>query len=465
MKSLTRPSTFKWILTAKIFLSLSLFSGCQKQIDQPTKQNEIATATNSNSNSQQGHLKQANTYSSEVVLKWIDLNRRLLLSTARVAPGIKVNREFGYTGIALYESVVPGMPAYQSLSSQLNQMPVMPSTQPGLAYHWAACGNAALAAMNRYFFPTASAANKTSMDSLESALNEQYQTEEETAGEIQRSVDFGKEVARRIFDWSKTDGSDHAFDPYTLPVGPGLWVPTPPAFPSAVGPYWGNNRTLVAGSINGTLPSSPLPYSEDPFSDYYKMEKEVYDASVSLTPDQAAIGLFWLDAGIGAGGHWLYILKQVLANEDTKLDIAALAYAKGGIYINDATVSSFKTKYVYNLQRPITYIRTVLGHPTWNALFATPGHPDYSSAHTVQSTAIVAAFSSIFGNNYQFTDHQFDNIGMAPRTYNSFNAIVNEVAAARVYAGIHTRMACEAGVLEGSKVAQNIDNKLKFLKE
>lgn len=47
----------------------------------------------------------------------------------------------------------------------------------------------------------------------------------------------------------------------------------------------------------------------------------------------------------------------------------------------------------------------------------------------------------------------------------SFNAVVDEVAKTRVYAGIHTRMACEAGLQEGSKVAQKIDRNLKFLKE
>ena len=155
----------------KIFLSVLFFS-CQKQIDRPAKENKL---TQRAKNSINGHLKQANTFSSDVVLKWIDLNRRILLTTSRVAPGVRVNREFGYTGIALYESVVPGMPSYQSLSSQLNEMPVMPQTQPGAAYYWSASANAALAAMNRFFYPTTSAANKASMDSLENALNIQYE--------------------------------------------------------------------------------------------------------------------------------------------------------------------------------------------------------------------------------------------------------------------------------------------------
>jgi hypothetical protein len=439
--------------------SLLMFS-CKKETDQKQEQEIASTA---NPNSEHGHLKQTNTYSSDAVLKWIDLYRRILLTTTRVGPGVRIAREFAYTGIALYESLVPGMPAYQSLSSQLSQMPQMPSTEPGMAYHWPTCANAALASMNRFFFPTTSAANKISMDSLEAALNAQYQTDI-NAEEFQRSVQFGKDVAQKVITWSNTDGADHGFDAYTLPIGPGLWVPTPPSFAIANAPYWGNNRTIVPGSIDDALPPPPTTYSEDPSSVFFKMEKEVYDISQSLTAEQRAIGLFWQDAGVQGGGHWLSILRQVLVNQNAKLDVAALSYAKGGIYINDANISSFKTKYTYNLERPITYIRTVLKHPTWNALFATHVHPDYSSEHSVQSAAIAVALSSIFGDNYHFTDHQFDNIGMAPRTYDSFNAIVTEVGIARLYEGIHTRMACEAGLQEGLKVAQNIDSKLTFLK-
>ncbi len=89
----------------------------------------------------------------------------------------------------------------------------MPFTEPGKAYHWAASANAALALLNKSFYTLTSDANKASMDSLENALNAFYQTEvnDET---FQRSVSFGKTVAQRIFDWSKTDGS---LTPYPAP--------------------------------------------------------------------------------------------------------------------------------------------------------------------------------------------------------------------------------------------------------
>jgi hypothetical protein len=77
------------------------------------------------------------------------------------------SRLFAYSGVALYESVVPGMPAYQTLYGQLPICLQMPATENGKAYHWAASANAALAYISKQSFPTTSAANKSSMDSLE----------------------------------------------------------------------------------------------------------------------------------------------------------------------------------------------------------------------------------------------------------------------------------------------------------
>ena len=256
MKSLRLTDALTRLLP--FIASIFIFSACQRQIDKPAQQEEISTAPN---NSQQhGHLQQTNTYSSEVVIKWIDMQLRLMQTSSPFIGGLPVSRVFGYTGIALYESVVPGMPAYQSLSGQLNQFPDMPNTQPGFAYHWPSNANAALGAMTRSLFPAASAAGKISIDSLENALNNEYKNSVKI--EVwQRSVAFGKSVAQLVFDWAKTDGADHANDAYPLPVGLGLWQPTAPAFAVAFAPYWKNNRQLVVGSFDGSDPPPPPAYS------------------------------------------------------------------------------------------------------------------------------------------------------------------------------------------------------------
>ena len=460
MKSLTIPSSNNWILLTAILVFS--FSACRKQIDQPATQQEIASAANSKS--LHGHLQQTKTYSSEVVNKWIDMQLRLMQTSSPFIGGLPVSRVFGYTGIALYESVVPGMPAYQSLSGQLNQFPDMPNAQAGFAYHWPTNANAAIATMTRNLFPAASAANKASIDSLENALNNEYKNS--VSIEVwQRSVAFGKSVAQLVFDWAKTDGADHASDAYTPPVGAGLWERTAPAFAAAFAPYWKNNRQLVAGSFDGADPPPPPAYSIDPSSDFYKMVKEVYDISQTLTPVQRAIGLYYRDNPGFGGGHYMSMLNIVLRQENATLDVSALSFVKAGIVSIDAGIECWKVKYNYNNLRPITYIRNVLGYTAWNPLFNTPGFPDYISGHTTIGGAVAEVLTSMFGDNYHFTNNTFSYLNMPDQHYTSFYDMTEQVGASRVYAGIHYKISCTEGTKTGRKVAQNILSKVKFLKE
>jgi len=226
----------------------------------------------------------------------------------------------------------------------------------------------------------------------------------------------------------------------------------------------GNLRPVVAGSLDNTQPGPPpFPYSEDPGSDFFKMVAQVYNASQTLTADQTAMALWWRDLpGPSSPGHWLNILHQVLQQTGARLGQAALAYALTGACINDAGISVFLTKYTYNQVRPITYIRGVMGFSAWNSLLTTPAHPEYSSAHAVISSATADAMTRIFGNIGSFTDHTYDYLGWAPRTFPSFKAIGIDAGNSRLYAGIHYQPSIDAGLIQGGKVAHNIfDNILE----
>ena len=56
-------------------------------------------------------------------------------------------------GLHLYESIVPGMPGYQSIASQLNGKLALPVIQQGKKYHWPASANAALAFILKNLLP------------------------------------------------------------------------------------------------------------------------------------------------------------------------------------------------------------------------------------------------------------------------------------------------------------------------
>ena len=474
MKSLTNQLAKCLLLVTLCFFTLI---ACQKDMNRQQQEEEISTAANLNKD--QGHLQQTKTFSADVVIRW--LNMQLDMLRVPLAPGTgsqDAGRAMAYCGIATYESVVPGMPAYQTLTNQLNGFPEMPPTEPGKAYHWAASANAALAEMNRRLFPTTSAANKTNIDNLENTLKAIY-ADEVDAATLQRSIEFGKEVATRVFAWAATDGSANVNPQYIpLPqfIGPAFWVQslgagnslvtTPPNNPQAANPYASQRRLIVPDVANGTALEPPPSYSTDPASPFYVMVKDVYDKSQALTRADSAMALYHRDApGYPGGGHFVAILAQVLTKAETTLDVAALAYAKTGIASYDATTICFVNKYNYNLVRPINYIRNVMLHGSWNALFNTPGHPEFPSAHAVNGTAIAAMLTDVLGDNFQFTLHTYDYLGLPARSYNSFFEMSKEMADSRVFAGIHYQASCDKGRWLGEKVSQNILSKVKFLKD
>jgi hypothetical protein len=222
---------------------------------------------------------------------------------------------------------------------------------------------------------------------------------------------------------------------------------------------------MVAGSLEGSDPQPPPSYSTDPSSEYYQMVKEVYDVSQTLTPEQIAMAVYYRDNPGFGGGHYLSMLKQILVQENRNLDFTAYAFVKASIAIIDAAIGCWKVKYQYNQERPIRYIREVLGHATWNSVFPTPNFPDFPSGHAAIAGAFGEVLKDLFGAQYSFSNHTYDYLGMAPRSFTSIDAMVGEISKSRVYAGIHYRISCDRGVQEGSKIGQNINNKLKFLKD
>lgn len=325
----------------------------------------------------------------------------------------------------------------------------------GKKYYWPLNANAALAEINRLLFPNANAQDKAAIDSLETAFNDVFATKV-SFEVLYNSVQFGWDVATAVYKWSETDGIKTVHPPYVIPVADSLWKPTAPGQVPAT-PYWGANRPVVKGSINGTFPPAPPVYSKLPGSAFHNMVKEVYDAGNALSQDQREMAIFWRDVPGGTTpGHWLSILQQVLDKENASLAKGALAYALTGAGINDAAIAVFKAKYHYNLVRPITYIKEVMGDNAWTPLLGTPGHPEYVSAHASLSMAVGTTLEKLFGSSGHFTDHTYDYLGLPARSYTSYSSIGEEAGKSRLFAGIHYQFSIDKGIWQGKKVASNI---------
>ena len=402
-------------------------------------------------------------YSADVANAWMQLHIKLTRTTAGYNSVVS-DRSFGYAGIALYESLLPGITGYKSLLPQIGGSQLT-ADKNNDQYYWPASVNAAMAMITKNFFESTSAANMVTIDSLEAAFTTQFKNEAD-ADKIQNAVDYGHKVATAIFEWSKTDGAHQAYKhivdtTYIAPTGSGLWIPTFPAFGPPILPHWGANRSFIANSAALTQPGAPLAYSEDSKSSFYEMVNELYTISLSLTHEDSTIAKFWGDqpGNLNVPAHATNILTQLIVNSKMDLFEAAGAYALHGIAMNDASISVFKTKYTYNLIRPISYIRNVFGKTTWNSVIPTPPHPEYSAAHAVVSGASAAVLEKIFGNNYKFSDHTYDN-SYGTRSFNSFEDYAKEAGRSRLLAGIHYSPSIATGLTQGKQIGDLV-NKLQ----
>jgi hypothetical protein len=270
-------------------------------------------------------------------------------------------------------------------------------------------------------------------------------------------------VAEAVYRWSMSDGG-HAAElrnfpaDYVPPTGNGLWVATPPGFANAMLPTWGANRPFVLESGGACGPPPPPAYSTDPGSAFYAEAAEVYQAVNGLTEEQRAIADFWADNPGETStppGHSLAITSQVLREESVGLGQAAEAYARAGMATADAFIGCWNAKYTYNLVRPVSYIQQELD-PEWTSPVVTPPFPEYTSGHSVQSAAVAAVLTDLFGAEYAFTDRAHEGRGLAARPFASFDAFAEEAAISRLYGGIHYRAAIEEGLEQGRCIGRQV---------
>jgi hypothetical protein len=397
-------------------------------------------------------------FDADVPTAWFDLAIRLVRSTAGFTPPV-ASRAFAYAGLTLYESVVAGSRDYRSLQPVLKDLAPLPAGDPGL--DWATVANAALASVLRLVFATTSDANRSAIDTLESSLIRRARLG--PGARFNASVRHGQAVAEQIFAWSASDGGHEGHlrnypSGYVLPVGPGLWVPTPPAYTAAMQPTWGSNRCFALATGAACPPAGPTAYSEQTSSRFHAEAIEVYEAVNALTVEQSAIAWFWSDdpaATATPPGHLISITTQVLRAENTSLMAAAETYAKVGIALADAFIACWHAKYQHNLLRPVSYLNANVD-ANWLPLLATPPFPEYPSGHSVQSGAAFHVLADLFGDRHPFDDHSHDERGLAPRHFESFTQAAEEAAISRLYGGIHYRPAIDHGLVQGRCIGQAV---------
>ncbi len=422
----------------------------------------------------------ASTFTSDVAVEWHEL--LYLRVKAGGIPPPRAARIFGYAGLALYETVVPGMSAHQTLQGQLNGFPAATLPVPAnRVHHWPAAANRALAVVAGGLISGSAA----EFDALEQQFLDVYTTEV-SASVLARSVQWGEDVGNAILAWAATDGIagvDACGAAYVPPPeydepSEGAWTQVSGAAAPLL-PCWGDVRTFVVPASDSCAAIGPPPFSTGAGSPWYAHALLVYnttgDAGANLTDDEKAIAAFWADNPVATGtppGHWIATCCQVSAEEGLALDAAAELFARVGMVVHDAFVTCWETKYQYYLQRPATYIRANID-AAWDPFIGTPNFPTYTSGHSTQSGAAATVLTGFFGPHaYTDTTHSRlnpelltgpDGALYADRNFASFHAAASDAAVSRMFGGIHYLFDNYDGFDQGACIGAIHNATLRFL--
>jgi len=416
----------------------------------------------------------ANALGADIVTEWTDL----LLTTERYAAGMRPNasaRAMAYIYLAAYETARPNMRGYLSNTERLAGF----SLDDNLSdrdYEVELALNACFADVLDHFLYNIPLEYELAIETMESETRETL-TAGLTEQDISDAEAWGAYVAQQVIAYSQTDTEaetqilepqPHSYEP---PTGPGFW--TYSADPErALFPYWESVRTFAV-STDQTTTVDPIPYSTVPGSDYRNEMEEVYQVNNDAREEdgeQLWIAEFWSDdvenLMMSPPVRQISIANQLIDQYDLSLAESLELMTRIGFSLNDAAVASWMYKYQHMVMRPSVYLREFIDPDYQTNLFRlvfwpNPGFPGYPSGHSAFASAAGGIFIETFGNRTNFTDRSHEGreeFRGAPRTFDSFEQLVEENAFSRIPLGVHIRMDCVEGLRLGYEIADGVND-------
>jgi hypothetical protein len=195
-------------------------------------------------------------------------------------------------------------------------------------------------------------------------------------------------------------------------------------------PLFGQVKSFLIDSA-GIVALRPGP---PPSTESDSMKQQVAQALNTVnnaSREQQSLVQFWAD---GAGtwtppGHWNYIAAQDFITQN----FSEVRWARNMALLNlaemDAAIECWYVKYYYFDPRPTQM------DPTIRTLTGIPNFPSYISGHSMFSSAAATILGHILPSRAQ-----------------AYQAMAQQAANSRIYAGIHYEIDCTVGMTVGQNV-------------
>jgi hypothetical protein len=373
------------------------------------------------------------------------------------------SRIYAYCNLAYYEAIrFKDSSTGVSIAAQLHSFGALPNIEKNKEYDFT------LAAV-KSFFKVAKALtfSKDSLVTTEKKILKKfkYSTSEFI---YNNSLGLGDSIADAILKRATADNYKitRGMPKYSVFKETGKWQQTPSEYADAVEPNWRLIKTMLLDSAAQFKPIAPPVYNLNKKSQYYKELMEVYTISKQITPLQDTIAHYWDDNPFVTqhtghltfatkkttpAGHWMGIIAILCGQQKAGEIKTAAIYALSSCAIFDGFISCWDEKYRSKMVRPITVIRETM-ESEWSSLLQTPPFPEYTSGHSVITSAAASILTHQMGDSIFFTDTtELEYLGLQ-RSFNSIQQASDEAGISRLYGGIHFRSAIEQGKKQGQQI-------------
>jgi len=273
-------------------------------------------------------------------------------------------------------------------------------------------------------------------------------------------IALGKAAAAGVLALRADDAEGvAAAESYRPHTTPGAYVPT--VLPAAL--QWPQRKPWAMTRVDQFRPGPPPDLKSARWAaDYNEIKTLGARNSTRRTAEQTEIARFW-----EATGPAIYfpLARSITVLPGREVTQNARLLALAGQAMDDAYIAVFDAKYHYNFWRPVTAIRNAdldgndrtERDPTWLPFIDTPMHPEYPCAHCIISASLGAVLQAELGR--EATPRLSTTSVTAPgvvRSWTRIEDLVDEVANARIYDGVHYRFSTEVGRQMGKRIGEEV---------
>jgi hypothetical protein len=271
---------------------------------------------------------------------------------------------------------------------------------------------------------------------------------------IAQGIALGEQAAAAVLA-RRSDDNPAAPERYRPHAAAGAYVPTA----AVAAPQWAQRKPWTLTSPAQFRPGPPPSLTSAQWAqDYDEVKALGSKTSQQRSAEQTTVARFW-EYSLPPIYH--AVLRSVATAPGRSLGQNARLFAVASQAMDDGLIAVLDAKYHYNFWRPVTAIRNgdmdgndgTQHDAGWSSLIDSPLHPEYPSAHAVLAGALGAILQAEAGQGgLPVLTTSSPSAQGVTRRWSRVDDLMQEVANARVWSGIHYRTSTDVGLAMGRQI-------------